>query len=96
MVYTDITHAFLLVTVAGLLHISYKNVNYMLVRNLPIGFIPRLLIGSSISAKVRTSPLLTVVAKVTVMYASNSGEVKPLDPDTTPKYMKYYLIDLVK
>jgi uncharacterized membrane protein YfcA len=62
MVGTDITHAFLLVTVAGLLHIGYGNVNYMLVGNLLIGSIPGVLIGSSISAKVPTRPLRTVVA----------------------------------
>ncbi|MEH7094945.1 sulfite exporter TauE/SafE family protein [Neobacillus vireti] len=62
MVGTDITHAFLLVTVAGMLHIGYGNVNYMLVGNLLIGSIPGVLIGSTISAKVPTRPLRAVVA----------------------------------
>lgn len=62
MVGTDISHAFLLVTVAGMLHISYGNVNYMLVGNLLMGSIPGVLIGSTISAKVPTRPLRAVVA----------------------------------
>jgi uncharacterized membrane protein YfcA len=62
MVGTDITHAFLLVTVAGMLHIGYGNVNYMLVGNLLVGSIPGVLIGSTISAKVPTRPLRAVVA----------------------------------
>lgn len=62
LVGTDITHAFLLVSVAGLLHIGYGNVNYMLVGNLLMGSIPGVMIGSSISAKVPTRPLRTVVA----------------------------------
>ncbi|ULT56604.1 sulfite exporter TauE/SafE family protein [Neobacillus drentensis] len=62
MVGTDISHAFLLVTVAGMLHIGYGNVNYMLVGNLLMGSIPGVLIGSTISAKVPTRPLRAVVA----------------------------------
>ncbi|MBT2655191.1 sulfite exporter TauE/SafE family protein [Bacillus sp. ISL-18] len=62
MVGTDITHAFLLVTAAGMLHIGYGNVNYMLVGNLLIGSIPGVLIGSTISAKVPARPLRAVVA----------------------------------
>ncbi|MCM3729660.1 sulfite exporter TauE/SafE family protein [Neobacillus cucumis] len=62
MVGTDITHAFFLVTVAGLLHIGFGSVNYMLVGNLLIGSIPGVLIGSTISAKVPTRPLRAVVA----------------------------------
>ncbi|PLT29083.1 sulfite exporter TauE/SafE family protein [Peribacillus deserti] len=62
MIGTDIVHAFLLVSVAGLLHIGYGNINYMLVGNLLIGSIPGVIIGSKISAKVPTRPLRTVVA----------------------------------
>ncbi|MEH7416509.1 sulfite exporter TauE/SafE family protein [Neobacillus drentensis] len=62
MVGTDITHAFFLVTVAGLLHIGFGTVNYMLVGNLLMGSIPGVLIGSTISAKVPTRPLRAVVA----------------------------------
>ncbi|PLS04238.1 sulfite exporter TauE/SafE family protein [Neobacillus cucumis] len=62
MVGTDITHAFLLVTVAGLLHVGFGNVNYTLVGNLLMGSIPGVLIGSTISAKVPTRPLRAVVA----------------------------------
>ncbi|TWE01150.1 hypothetical protein FB550_106207 [Neobacillus bataviensis] len=62
MVGTDITHAFFLVTVAGLLHIGFGTVNYMLVGNLLMGSIPGVLVGSTISAKVPTRPLRAVVA----------------------------------
>jgi uncharacterized protein len=62
MVGTDITHAFFLVTVAGLLHVGFGTVNYMLVGNLLMGSIPGVLIGSTISAKVPTRPLRAVVA----------------------------------
>ncbi|MEH7119349.1 sulfite exporter TauE/SafE family protein [Neobacillus vireti] len=62
MVGTDITHAFFLVTVAGLLHIGFGNVNYLLVGNLLMGSIPGVLIGSTISAKIPTRPLRAVVA----------------------------------
>lgn len=62
MVGTDISHAFLLVTVAGLLHIGFGNVNYMLVGNLLTGSIPGVLIGSMISSKVPARPLRAIVA----------------------------------
>jgi uncharacterized protein len=62
LVGTDIAHAFLLVTVAGLLHIGYGSVDYTLVGNLLLGSIPGVLIGSRISTKIPTRPLRTVVA----------------------------------
>src|SRR5690606_20418279 len=59
---TDIAHAFLLVTVAGLLHAGLGNVNYMLALNLRLGSIPGVLIGSTLSARVPSRPLRTIVA----------------------------------
>ncbi len=64
MVGTDIAHAFLLATFAGILNAGFGNVNYMLVGNLLLGSIPGVLIGSTISAKIPTKPLRTVVATV--------------------------------
>lgn len=61
---TDIAHAFLLVTVIGLLNISFGNVDYSLVFNLLIGSIPGVLIGSNLSAKVPAKPLKAVMALV--------------------------------
>lgn len=61
---TDIAHAFLLVTVAGILNASYGNVNYSLVMNLLMGSIPGVLLGSALSAKVPTKPLRAIMAIV--------------------------------
>ncbi len=62
MVGTDIAHAFLLVTVAGIMHVGFGNVDYTLVGNLLMGSIPGVLLGSTVSAKVPTRPLRAVVA----------------------------------
>lgn len=62
LVGTDIAHAFLLVTVAGLFYIGVGNINYLLLVNLLIGSIPGVLIGSRLSVKVPTRPLQTIVA----------------------------------
>lgn len=59
---TDIAHAFVLVSVAGLLHAGFGHVDYMLVLNLLMGSIPGVLVGSTLSAKIPTRPLRTVVA----------------------------------
>jgi uncharacterized protein len=64
LVGTDIAHAFLLVTVAGMLYLSAGNIDYPLVINLLTGSIPGVLIGSTLSAKVKTKPLRAVVALV--------------------------------
>ncbi|WP_284035885.1 sulfite exporter TauE/SafE family protein [Neobacillus sp. 114] len=69
LVGTDIAHAFLLVTVAGLLHANAGSVNYMLVGNLLIGSIPGVLIGSTLSSKVPTKPLRTVISAVIIVSA---------------------------
>jgi uncharacterized membrane protein YfcA len=66
LVGTDIAHAFLLVTVAGLLHASTGSVDYMLAGNLLIGSIPGVLVGSTLSAKVPTKPLRTVIAAIII------------------------------
>lgn len=62
LVGTDIAHAFLLVTVAGLLNVSFGNVNFLLAGNLLIGSIPGVLIGSTLSAKVPGKSIRTVMA----------------------------------
>lgn len=61
---TDIAHAFLLVTVLGLLNINSGSVNYPLVFNLLIGSIPGVLLGSNLSARVPAKPLKAVMALV--------------------------------
>lgn len=67
LVGTDIAHAFLLVTVAGLLHATAGSVNFVLVGNLLIGSIPGVLLGSALSAKVPTKPLRIVVAAIIII-----------------------------
>lgn len=62
LVGTDITHAFFLVTVAGLLHAGIGNVDYLLTVNLLVGSIPGVIIGSTLSAKIPAKPLRTIVA----------------------------------
>lgn len=62
LVGTDIAHAFLLVSVAGALHAGFGNIDYLLVTNLLIGSIPGVWFGSSLSAKVPSKPLRTVMA----------------------------------
>ncbi len=67
LVGTDIAHAFLLVTVAGLLHANAGSVNFVLVGNLLIGSIPGVLMGSTLSAKVPTKPLRAMVAVIVII-----------------------------
>ena len=64
---TDIAHAFLLVTLTGLLNMSVGNVNYSLVVNLLLGSIPGVLIGSSLSARVPAKPLKIVMAVIILL-----------------------------
>lgn len=64
LVGTDIAHAFLLVTVAGLLHANAGSVDYLLVGNLLVGSIPGVLVGSTLSAKVPTRPLRFVISTI--------------------------------
>lgn len=62
LVGTDIAHALLLVSAAGLMHAGIGNVNYLLVVNLLMGSIPGVLIGSTLSAKIPAKPLRTIMA----------------------------------
>lgn len=67
LVGTDIAHAFLLVSVAGLLHAGIGNVDYLLAANLLIGSIPGVIVGSTLSAKVPAKPLRTVMAMIILL-----------------------------
>ncbi|UJF31311.1 sulfite exporter TauE/SafE family protein [Paenibacillus hexagrammi] len=67
LVGTDIAHAFLLATVAGILHASMGNVNYTLVLNLLAGSIPGVIIGSMLSAKAPTNALRTIIASLVLI-----------------------------
>ncbi|NRD79215.1 sulfite exporter TauE/SafE family protein [Bacillus sp. BRMEA1] len=62
LVGTDIAHALLLVSAAGLMHAGIGNVNYLLVINLLIGSIPGVMIGSTLSARIPAKPLRTIMA----------------------------------
>ncbi|KLA27068.1 sulfite exporter TauE/SafE family protein [Bacillus cereus] len=62
LVGTDITHAFLLVTVASLININLGNVDYSLVINLLIGSIPGVMLGSKLSTKIPVKPLQIFLA----------------------------------
>ncbi|MEK8132386.1 sulfite exporter TauE/SafE family protein [Paenibacillus filicis] len=64
LVGTDIVHAFLLVSAAGLMHAGFGNIDYWLALNLLVGSVPGVLIGSSLSAKVPAKPLRTVMATI--------------------------------
>jgi uncharacterized membrane protein YfcA len=61
---TDIAHAFLLVAVAGTMHASFGNVDYMLAINLMLGSVPGVLLGSTLSAKAPAKVLRTVIASI--------------------------------
>ncbi|MGG1008581.1 sulfite exporter TauE/SafE family protein [Bacillus velezensis] len=61
---TDIAHAFLLVTAAGLLNASFGSVDYLLVLNLLIGSVPGVLLGSFFSPKFSPRPLQFVMAAI--------------------------------
>lgn len=64
LVGTDIAHAMLLVTAAGLLHASYGNVDFGLAFQLLIGSIPGVWIGSALSTKVPPKPLRAIMASL--------------------------------
>ncbi|KKI89910.1 membrane protein [Bacillus sp. SA1-12] len=64
LVGTDIAHAFLLVTVAGILNASFGSVDYLLTLNLLIGSIPGVIAGSMLSTKVSPKPLQAVMATI--------------------------------
>jgi hypothetical protein len=62
LVGTDIAHAFLLVTAAGLMHAGFGNVDFLLAFNLLIGSVPGVLLGGALAPKVPAGPLRAVVA----------------------------------
>ncbi|WP_026575106.1 sulfite exporter TauE/SafE family protein [Bacillus sp. UNC438CL73TsuS30] len=64
LVGTDIAHAFLLVTAAGLMHAGIGNVDYSLMVNLLLGSIPGVLLGSTLSSKFPAKPLRTIMALI--------------------------------
>lgn len=61
---TDITHAFILVTFAGLAHATYGNVNYSIVFQLLAGSIPGVFAGSILSTRVPTFYLRCVISMI--------------------------------
>lgn len=62
LVGTDIAHAFILVTAAGIMHAGIGNVNYLLTINLLLGSIPGVIFGSILSSKLPVKPLRTIMA----------------------------------
>lgn len=64
LVGTDITHAFILVTVASILNMKLGNVDYILTINLLIGSIPGVIIGSKLSSKIPVKPLQFLLALI--------------------------------
>src|SRR4051812_3125702 len=64
LVGTDIAHAFLLVTAAGIMHAGIGNVNYVLMFNLLLGSVPGVILGSTFSAKFPAKPLRTIMALI--------------------------------
>lgn len=67
LVGTDIAHALLLVTAAGLLHASYGNVDFGLAVQLLIGSIPGVWVGSALATKVTAKPLRAIVATLILL-----------------------------
>lgn len=61
---TDIAHAFVLVTAAGLAHMSFGTVDYPIVIQLLCGSIPGVYMGSILSTKVPTSVLRFVISAI--------------------------------
>jgi uncharacterized membrane protein YfcA len=58
---TDIAHAFLLTTVAGLVHFGFGNVDFKIVFQLVSGSIPGVILGSLLSSKFPTKLLRCLV-----------------------------------
>jgi len=61
---TDIAHAFILVTAAGLAHMSYGTVDYPTVFNLLTGSIPGVYFGSVLATRVPTVYLRYVITMI--------------------------------
>ena len=64
LVGTDIAHAFLLVSAAGIMHAGFGNIDYHLAFNLLAGSVPGVLLGSGLSAKLPAKPLRTIMAAI--------------------------------
>ncbi|MHA4412067.1 sulfite exporter TauE/SafE family protein [Bacillus cereus] len=64
LVGTDITHAFVLVTVASIININLGNVDYILLIQLLIGSIPGVILGSRLSTKIPVKPLQIILAVI--------------------------------
>ena len=64
LVGTDITHAFVLVTVASIININLGNVDYILLIQLLIGSIPGVILGSRLSTKIPVKPLQVILAVI--------------------------------
>lgn len=62
LVGTDIAHAFLLVSVAGIMHAGIGNVDFLLMGNLLLGSIPGVILGSGFSSKLPATPLRAILA----------------------------------
>ncbi|MBS4176791.1 sulfite exporter TauE/SafE family protein [Lederbergia citrea] len=62
LVGTDIAHAFLLVTAAGIMHAGFGNVDYLLMINILLGSVPGVIFGSTLSSKFPAKPLRTIMA----------------------------------
>ncbi|SDD97345.1 hypothetical protein SAMN02799630_04328 [Paenibacillus sp. UNCCL117] len=62
LVGTDIVHAFLLVTAAGLLHMGLGHVHYGLAFQLLIGSVPGVLLGSRLAPRMPAKPLRIAIA----------------------------------
>ena len=62
LVGTDIAHAFLLVSAAGIMHAGIGNVDYLLMINLLLGSIPGVILGSSLSSTLPATPLRAILA----------------------------------
>lgn len=67
LVGTDIAHAFLLVSAAGIAHLLFGSVHFPLVFNLLLGSIPGVIVGSSLSAKMPTKPLRAAVSLIILL-----------------------------
>jgi uncharacterized membrane protein YfcA len=62
LVGTDIAHALILASAAGILHAGFGNVDYLLTLQLLAGSIPGVLLGSRLSARVPSKPLRTIMS----------------------------------
>lgn len=64
---TDITHAFFLVTAAGLAHLSFGNVDFGIVTNLLVGSIPGVLMGSVLAGRLPSNATKLVISSIVLI-----------------------------